>query len=238
MRKLLLLLFLAFFCRTACVVGQPFSPSGPSRKIALTFDACMTDGMAKKVETGLEKPLFNAAIIHFLRQEKIHATLFISGLWAERYPEIVKELAADSLFEIGNHSYNHRGFTGNCYGLPAMTEGEKQADIRKSQEVLTRLTGKAPRLFRFPGGCFEQPDLELLKLYKLKMVGWTYASGDAFNSDTAAIVQQVLQKARSGAVVVFHLAGSRYAPKTAEVIQVIVPELRKRGYRFVTVSEI
>lgn len=237
MKQIVTILLFAFFCRAAALCGQTL-PAPPAKKIALTFDACLTGGMWKKVESGAEKSLFNAEVIDCLRREKVRATLFITGLWAEKYPETVKELAGDPLFEIGNHSYGHRGYTTDCYGLPPLSENEKLTDIQRSQEVLTRLTGRRPVLFRFPGGCFGPTDLALLKSFGLKMVGWTFASGDAFNGNAEAIIQNVLQKARPGAIVVFHLTGGRYAPKTAEVIKSVVPELRKRGFKFVTVSEI
>lgn len=237
-KELFVLLLIAFFPSTFLVRAQPAHPGEKSKKIALTFDACMTGSMAKKLETGKENSLYNAAIIEYLLHEKIPATIFISGLWAEKYPDVVKAIAADPLFEIGNHSFYHRAFTEDCYGLSVLPENEKEADIRKTQAVLIQLTGKQPKLFRFPGGCYHAADQALVSYLGLKIVGWTFASGDAFNSDTDAIIENVLTKARSGAIVVFHLMGGRYAPKTAEVIRVIIPALKKKGYDFVTVSKL
>jgi len=198
----------------------------------------MTSGMIKRLETGKDQPLYNHEIITYLQKEKIPATIFITGLWAEKYPDAVKEIAADPLFEIGNHSFSHKAFVTDCYSLPTLAEKDKEADLRRSQEILTRLTGKVPRLFRFPGGCYLPEDLKLVERFGLKMVGWTFPSGDAFNGNTEAIIQNVLAKAKPGAIVVFHLSGGRYAPKSAEVIKMIVPELKKRGFEFVTVSNL
>ena len=238
MKKIFAFVILSSCYWITLVHGQTLSHGEASKKIALTFDACMTNGMLKKVENGSGKALFNEAIIEYLHQEKIPATIFITGIWAEKYPDAVKEIARDTLFEIGNHSYSHRGFVQNCYSLSALSENEKQTDLQKSQEILTKLTGRKPKFFRFPGGCFNPADLTLVKNWGLQTVGWTFPSGDAFNSNTDAIVRNVLQKAKPGAIVVFHLSGGRYAPKTAEVIKSIVPELRKRGFKFVKVSGI
>ena len=238
MKKLFPLLFVLLLSQTFPVWSQVQSHPVIPKRIALTFDACMTSGMIKRIETGKDQTLFNAEIIAYLHQEKIPATIFITGLWAEKYPDAVKAMAADPLFEIGNHSYGHKSFVTECFSLPILAENEKETDLRKSQETLTRLTGKRPRLFRFPGGCYQPDDLKLLEKYGLKMVGWSYASGDAFNSNTEAIVQNVLEKAKTGSIVVFHLSGGRYAPTTAEAIQRIVPELKKRGFEFVTVSKL
>ncbi len=236
MRRILSIILFSAICLMEANANLPFLPSERPKKIALTFDACMTTGMLKRIESGTDPALYNAAIVDFLRSEKIAATFFITGLWAEKYPNVVKELAAEPLFEIGNHSFSHRGFVDNCFSLPNLPENEKESDIRKSQEILLRLTGKKTTLFRFPGGCFSQSDQGLVKNYGLTVVGWSFASGDAFNPNTNAIVENVLEKARSGAIVVFHLSGGRYAPKSAEVLKAIVPELKKRGFEFVTVT--
>ena len=217
-------------------LAQNSSPVVMSKKIALTFDACMTRGMFNQVENGKDKPMINAAVIKYLQQEKIPATFFITGLWAEKYPAIMREITSDSIFEVANHSYSHRGFVDKCYTLPTLPGKEKEADILKAQEILSGFTGKKPELFRFPGGCYTSSDIALVKKLGLKVVGWTFPSGDAFNKNTESIVQNVLSRARPGAIIVFHITDGHYAPKTAEALRIIVPALRKQGYQFSKVS--
>jgi peptidoglycan/xylan/chitin deacetylase (PgdA/CDA1 family) len=236
MKKILVIVILLLVSRMFTIGVPPVTSNDKSKKIALTFDACMTTGMLKRIATGSDQQLYNAEIVEFLKQEKIRATIFITGLWAEKYPEVVKALAADPLFEIGNHSFSHLAFTDSCFSLPVLPQKEKERDLRMSQEILTRLTGKTPVLFRFPGGCANTTDQILVRKMGLRVVRWSFASGDAFNSNTEAIVQNVLNLARSGSIVVFHLLGGRYAPKSAEALKMIVPELRKRGFEFVKVS--
>jgi len=209
-----------------------------AKKIALTFDADMTSSMLIKLDTGKEKSLYNKEIINILEREKVPATIFITGLWAEKYPEAVKEIASSSLFEIGNHSYSHQGFTSQCYNLGALKEKDKTAEITKAQDVLEKFSGKKPNLFRFPGGCANKSDEKIVNSLGLKVIGWTLASGDAFNSNTKAIIDNVLHNAKDGSIIVFHLSGGRYAPKTADVIKTIIPKLKKQGYEFVTVSDL
>ncbi len=236
MKKILVIVIFLLLNQTFSVGAPPVTPNEKSKKIALTFDACMTSGMLKRIASGADQQLYNAAIVEFLKQEKIQATIFITGLWAEKYPDIVRELAANPLFEIGNHSFSHRAFADSCYSLPALPQNEKVKDLEKSQDILTRLSGKTPSLFRFPGGCASAADQLLVRNKGLRVIRWSFASGDAFNSNTEAIVQNVLSRARPGSIVVFHISGGRYAPKSAEALKNIVPELRKRGFEFVKVS--
>jgi len=238
MKKIFVILIISPFFWTISARAQTLSLIEKPKCIALTFDACMTNGMLKTVKANNEKSLFNSGIIAYLQKEKVPATIFITGLWAEEYPNAVKQISADPLFEIGNHSYSHRAFTNDCYSLPTIPDSDKQADILKAQEIITRLTGMKPKLFRFPGGCYSPADQVLVKNMGLKVVGWTFPSGDAFNDNTDAIVENVLHKARSGAIVVFHLSGDRYAPKTLDAVLRIIPALKKQGYEFVTVSKL
>jgi len=249
MKKIIIAVLLLFLCFPFLLRAQAKATSIPKTKqatpktkqvknISLTFDADMTSGMLAKLKSGKEKSIYNPEIIKILRQNKVPATIFITGLWAETYPKAVKDMASDSLFEIGDHSYSHRSFTDNCYGLPALPEKEKQADLSKAQEVLRKISGKTPKLFRFPGGCSSANDTKLVSGYNLQVIGWTLASGDAFNSNTKAIVSNVLHNAKDGSIIVFHISGGRYAPKTADVLKVIIPELKKQGFEFKTVSDL
>ena len=207
-------------------------------KIALTFDADMTASMLAKLNKGLEKSLYNQNIIQLLRQTKTPATIFITGLWAKKYPAAVKDIASDTLFEIGSHSYNHEGFTADCYGLGTLNQKDKALDLAMSKTILGQLTGHYPTLFRFPGGCSAPDDVKLVNQAGMTVVGWDFASGDAFNTNTPAIIWNVLQKAKNGSIIVFHLSGGHYAPETAKALKTIIPALKKRGFEFVKVSEL
>ena len=80
------------------VTGVKTSLQTKDRVIALTFDAC---GSPKG--KGIDMDL-----IHFLEQEKIPATLFINARWIDANPELFLQLAANPLFSIANHGFQHR----------------------------------------------------------------------------------------------------------------------------------
>jgi len=100
------------------------------------------------------------------------------------------------------------------------------------------LTGFTPKYFRFPGGCHSDQDLKIVQDAGLTVIGWDLASGDAFSTNTADIVKNVLSKAKNGSIIVFHLSGGHYAPKTAEALKSIIPALKKRGVEFVKISDL
>ena len=45
-------------------------------------------------------------ILNTLKKENVKATFFIVGQWAEKYPDVVKQIARDG-HDIANHSYSH-----------------------------------------------------------------------------------------------------------------------------------
>lgn len=121
-------------------------------KIALTFDADMTPYMASQLKSGKVKSYYNSKIIDILTSNNIKATIFITGLWAEEYRDVTKNLAENPLFEIGNHSYKHFTFESPCYGLPALKDTEKEKDFTLSQSILKDITGFEPKLLGFQVG--------------------------------------------------------------------------------------
>lgn len=207
-------------------------------KIAFTFDADMTPYMKKELETGKIASWYDKELIDLLIKENVEATIFITGLWAESYPTVTKELSDNPLFEIGSHSYKHYSFTKDCYGLPYLKDSEKEDDLTKSVSTLKDITGKEVTLFRFPGGCRNKSDQDLVTKLGLKEVYWTLVSGDAFNKNENNIYTNVIKKAKANDIIVMHLNGATSSPKTYEAMVKIIPYLKEKGFRFVKISEL
>jgi peptidoglycan/xylan/chitin deacetylase (PgdA/CDA1 family) len=73
-------------------------------KVALTFDADMTPGMLAQLQSGQARSWYNREVRDILDAEGVRATIFLTGLWTQAYPEVARSLAEDPLFEIGNHT--------------------------------------------------------------------------------------------------------------------------------------
>lgn len=207
------------------------------KEVALTFDADMTPFMEKKLKMGIVKSYYNKEVIDILEKEKVPATLFLTGMWVETYPEAARELAQNPLFEIGNHSYSHPAFTFPCYGLTRIGDAQKDSEFAKSQEIINKITGVKPTLFRFPGGCFNDQDLKLAQKHGLTIIQWDVESTDAFNNNTREIIDRVEKQTTAGSIIVFHLNGSVNAPKTSQALPEIIDILHNKGFEFVKVSK-
>ncbi|MDH6625650.1 peptidoglycan/xylan/chitin deacetylase (PgdA/CDA1 family) [Streptomyces sp. LBL] len=206
------------------------------RTVALTFDADMTADQGPRAAAG--ERFDNPRLIATLRALKVPATVFMTGRWAEQYPAQARSIGRDPLFEIANHSYSHYAFTGDCYGLPTISQDRMRADVERAYAALRRAGVQEPMpYFRFPGGCYDQRALKALAPADVTAVQWDVVSGDAFATDADAVARQVLEKVRPGSVVVMHCTTSA-APATEEAVRTVVPELRRQGFRFVKVSEL
>jgi peptidoglycan/xylan/chitin deacetylase (PgdA/CDA1 family) len=207
-----------------------------SPAVALTFDLDMNAGMATAARGGAV--WINRDALSYLESHKIHATLFMTGMWAEVYPTLARQLAANPNFEIGDHSYSHPAFHTPCYRLEGVSRAEQARQIQVAQKAIQRSTGVLPRYFRFPGGCYDRQALDLVHAAGLIPVQWSVNSIDAFNTYPQQIASTVLSEVKPGSIVVMHLHGRANAPSTGQALRLIIPELEKRGYHFVTLSEL
>nr|WP_030690084.1 polysaccharide deacetylase family protein [Streptomyces globisporus] len=204
--------------------------------VALTFDADMTADQGPRAARG--EHFDNPGLIATLRRLEVDATVFMTGRWAEEYPDQAKSIGGDPRFEIANHSYSHYAFSSPCYGLPTVPRPDMASDVQRAFDAF-RDAGAVNVVpyFRFPGGCYDDAALRALAPAGVTAVQWDVVSGDAFAKDADAVAEQVLDGVKPGSLVVMHCTRSA-APVTEQAIRRIVPELRARGYRFVKVSEL
>lgn len=194
--------------------------SRATKTVALTFDACQT-----------RKPSgYDAKIIGILRAMHTPATLVLGGRWMETHPDATRSLAADPLFELGNHSYLHPHMT-------QITPAQMREELQATQDVQYRLTGRQGVLFRPPYGELNPVLVREAARLGLKTLTWEVVTGDPDKNIKAPdIVRTVLTRARPGSVIIMHMNGRGW--HTAEALPAVIKGLRRRGYRLVTVSQL
>ncbi|MGI8419739.1 MAG: polysaccharide deacetylase family protein [Candidatus Levyibacteriota bacterium] len=215
-----------------------FHGSRDKKQIALTFDADMTPWMRDQYTSGAVPSYNDQKLIDELNDTHTKATLFLTGMWIEMYPDVAKELAANSLFELGNHSYSHPSFSGFCYGLEPLPKNGENDEIAKTQSLLFNLTKKQNTLFRFPGGCYSQNDITLLHKKGIIGIQWDVVGDDGFNNNVDIIKNNIFNNVQNGSIIVMHMNGAPNDPVTDEVLPNIISTLKQRGYEFETVSEL
>jgi peptidoglycan/xylan/chitin deacetylase (PgdA/CDA1 family) len=199
--------------------------AGTNKVVALTFDAC----------TGAPDD-YNAALIEFLRREKIPATLFISGKWIDYNRGTFLQLAKDSLFEIENHGLLHRVCSVNGrtkYKQPATKSAAEVVDeMELNARKIEALTGRRPRFFRPATAFCDEQSVQIARLLNMEVVSYDILSGDAIPFTPARIIAgNIEKKARPGAIIIMHFNHPKWFERTA--LESAIPALRKAGFRFV-----
>ena len=208
------------------------------KRVALTFDADMTVEMLAALKDGTQQTWIDHALFDLLRETKTPSTIFLTGMWTEHYESFVRGLAREpELFQLENHSFDHRAWTRDCYGLPSVdTDAGKRAEVDRTMAAVARIAGVQTHYFRWPGGCHAKADQRLVARQGQIPLEWDVVSGDPANPNTQAIVDQVLSQTKPGSIVIAHCVGAPNAPKTAEAMAQIIPALKARGYEFVTLD--
>lgn len=206
-------------------------------KVALTFDADMTDAMTARLRRGEVSSYANLRLLDLLERRRIPATFFVTGQWAEQYPEVTRRIAGNPLFEVANHSYEHAAFTEDCYDLPRLTAGAMTEDVAKTFRALEPFGGRQTRYFRFPGLCHDRAALGALAPLGVTVIDGDVVSGDPFARGPGPVVNAVLSQVKPGSIVIMHVteANARY---TDDALPAILAGLRRAGLTPVRLSDL
>ncbi len=196
--------------------------------LALTLDAC---GSARGKG-------FDAPLIAFLERERIPATLFINARWIDANPELFARLAANPLFEIANHGFAHRpaSVSGrSVYGINGTRDvGELVDEIERNARKIAALTGVRPRYYRSGTAYYDEVAVEVSRGLGYEVIGFSVL-GDAGATYRKGQVEAALLKSRPGDIVIAHM--NHPEGETAAGLMAAIPELQRRGFRFVRLSD-
>jgi len=199
----------------------PFRGAGSEKVIALTFD------------DGPNEP-FTTQIGDFLAVEAIRATFFQVGRCVERFPESTTTLLRQG-HVIGNHSYSHEL-------LQCLRPRAQRTQTQAAQNVLTQAIGQTPALYR-PPWLLRTPALYgTLRDHNLQPISGEFCHPfEVFQPNPQRMARRALTKVRPGSILIFHDGfGSRRGNRanTVEAVMIVVAELLREGYLFVTVDDL
>ncbi|MBV9840803.1 MAG: glycosyltransferase [Sphingomonadaceae bacterium] len=197
--------------------------------VALTFD----DGPDAN---------FTPKILDILRAKGVHATFFIIGENALTNRGLLNRLVAEG-HEIGNHTYTHPN-------LGRMTTGETDLELNATQRLFQAFTGRSMRLFRAPYFGDAEPTTadEIDAVWRGQQLGYLSVglhvdAQDWQRPGVPAIIRNVMDGVasddpdRSAQVVLLHDSGGDRR-QTIEALPTIIDQLRAKGYKFVTASQL
>jgi len=194
------------------------------REIALTFD----DGPSE----------WTLALLDVLAEHGARATFFVLGAAIEGREQILRRAVAEG-HELGNHAYSHED--------PATLADEALRDeLQRTSALLEAATGASPTYFRPP---YADTDFRVARVARAAGLGRTVLRSvdpaDWNEPDAETIGRRVLHGSRAGAIVCLHdgipprePTGTPTREPTVAAVRAVVPELVRRGFALVTVTEL
>ena len=163
-----------------------------------------------------------------LAEQNTQATFFVTGRFAEKFPEIVAQIA-EAGHEVGNHGYAHPH-------PDQLSVEQNKEDIIKTEQILEPLIGEKPVLYAPPYGERGESVLTAAEQCGYTTILWT---ADTIDWEQPAPSHEVLvqrvtgDKLKKGAILLMH-------PKahTAEALEDIIDTIEDKGYTCVKVSEV
>lgn len=189
--------------------SNPHNVDGNAPMVALTFD----DG---------PNPNYTPRILQVLEENYSHATFFVVGTNAEKYPEVLQEIAASGC-EIGNHTYSHANLTD-------IDSEDVEGEIEKVNRAVKKATGEITTVIRPPYGAYN--DAVLNQLHQ-PVVLWDLDTEDWDSRNAQTIVDHIIANIDDGDIILMH----DIYESTAEAVELLVPRLKEMGYQVVSVSE-
>lgn len=190
-----------------------YSVESDEHKVAITFDA--TWGADQTEE-----------LLRILKTNQVRSTFFLCGLWLEKFPEMVKKIAADG-HEVGNHSYTHP----HMNNLSAL---EITEELTRTHQLIKELTGQNATMFRPPFGEYSNKVIETAKACGYTTIIWDVDSLDWQNLTAEAMINRVMSRVQTGSIILFHNAGKN----TPQAVARLLPALQRKGYSLVPVSQL
>lgn len=180
------------------------------KRVALTFD----DG---------PHPIYTEQLLDGLDARGIKVTFFVTGENAALHPDIIKRMH-DEGHLIGNHTYSHIQLTSS-------NREQFRDELIKTNELIQSITGDEVQYVRPPYGSWDKTFETELNMFP---VLWNIDPLDWCSSNANRVARSVINAVSENNIILMH----DYYDSSVEAALMIVDELTKRGYEFVTVDRI
>lgn len=153
-------------------------------------------------------------------------TFFLIGKNINEQTEKSVKRALELGCEIENHSWSHSA-------MPELSAEQMREEVVRTTREIVRLTGREPIFFRPPYIAVSDEMYRQIPLTFIAGVGCEDWEDSVSAEERAGRIQK---NVRDGAVILLHDMEGNH--QTVEALRLIIPRLRKMGYRFVTLEQL
>ncbi len=165
-------------------------------------------------------------VLDILEENGVPASFFVCGKNIDKSTAKVMRRALQLGCDIENHSFSHSH-------ISRLSEEQIRDEVGRTDALIEKYTGSAPRFFR-------PPYIDHNELMH-KTIGHTFICGVGADDwkkdvDAATRARLILDNVKDGDIILLHDFEGNDA--TVEALKTVIPELKSRGFEFVTVPQL
>jgi len=190
-----------------------------------------TKGVALTFDDGPD-PAVTPLLLNMLKNKGVTATFFVTGVRAERYPDIIRSILAGG-HTLGNHSYSHSPFLM----LKRLTT--LQNEIASLQSIFLKF-GVVPLTFRPPVGITSSRLWRVLLENGMFCVNFSRRAADFGNRRVTKLASRILAKVVPGDIILLHDVAPRQGDVTELLLEfsILIEGLKERGMEILPLSRV
>ncbi|KAK4048531.1 hypothetical protein OIV83_004699 [Microbotryomycetes sp. JL201] len=170
-------------------------------------------------------------IANYLNSQGVKGSFFVNGNnWGciyDRADDLIARYRAGHM--IGAHTWSHPD-------VSKLSASQLERQLDYVEEALRKILGVKPRWFRPPFGSVTAENIRVLQRRGYGIVNWDVDSGDTAGLSTSQSIQRynsILGSYPEGHIALNH----ETKQNTPQIIRDVVPKLKSRGWRLVSVAE-
>ncbi len=168
---------------------------------------------------------FIPLMLEEFEKHKVKVTFFVTGVWAEKNPEMLKTMAAAG-HSIQNHGYKHVHFNN-------LSPEEAKNQIKKAEEVIQKTIDKKSEFFASPYGEQNRSLMRAVADINYDLIMWSIDTIDWQRPSPDVIVKRVLNKLHNDAIILMHPT-----EPTVLALPQMLKGISEEGYQMITINEI
>ena len=175
-------------------------------------------------------PKWTSMVLDTLDEFNVPATFFMVGQNVALHSDVVKGRL--DRHDVGNHSWSHPD-------LATMDAPSVSKQLSRAHDAIHQYLGREPHLLRPPYGHLGGSTLMAADKLDYDLVLWSHQMHESsYLKNPEGQVEEIVNNVRPGQIVLAHDVGTSDRLVALRQLGAMFTGLRKRGIRFVTVSEL
>lgn len=176
-------------------------------------------------------PGYTDEVLSILEEYGISATFFVTGRETERHLEEAKKIV-EAGHQLGNHSWSHSQ-------MVLKSPGFVRTEIERTDRAIRKAGYEGTIYFRPPYGKKLLVLPLILNRQNRTSVTWDVEpeSFPGIRDSARAIAAHIEQEVRPGSIILLHVMFES-GRESRESLPTFIEDLKRKGYTFVTVSEL